>query len=231
MPDLQYANITEAIFVERPNRFVAKVILNGAIEAVHVKNTGRCREILIPGTKVFLEKSFNPKRKMEYSLVAVYKGDCLINIDSQAPNKVVRQALKKHKIKEFSEINLLQPEVTYSGSRFDFYYESPDRKGFIEVKGVTLEQDGIALFPDAPTQRGSRHLQELIVATQAGFQCAVIFLVQLSGVSCFRPNRETDREFARAVEAAIMGGVRVLAYECRVTPKTLNLTKAIPVLI
>ncbi|HYH03773.1 MAG TPA: DNA/RNA nuclease SfsA [Bacillota bacterium] len=229
--DLKYSQIVEAVFLERPNRFVAKVILDGGKEWVHVKNTGRCGEILIPGTKVYLEESANPKRKMRYSLVAAYKGDCLINIDSQAPNRVVGSALRNNKIIEIPNIEFLKPEVTFGRSRFDFYYETRDNKGFIEVKGVTLERDGIALFPDAPTERGTRHLEELVLATQAGYRCAVVFLVQLAGVSYFCPNRETDAKFAEAVAAAEAAGVRTLAYGCRVTPEELTLTNQIRVCV
>ncbi len=228
-PDLEYLKVVAGVFLERPNRFVAKVTLNGREEWVHVKNTGRCREILLPGTEIFLEESSNPRRKMRYSLIAAYKGDYLINIDSQAPNLAVKSALKKNKIIEIPDITLLHPEVTFARSRFDFYYEQSTAKGFIEVKGVTLERDGVALFPDAPTERGTRHLQELILATRKGYRCAVLFVVQLEGVSYFRPNWEMDEKFARAVQEAAQAGVRILAYECMVTPEKLALTNQIKV--
>jgi sugar fermentation stimulation protein A len=227
--DLRYAKIISGLFIERPNRFVAGVLLDGREEWVHVKNTGRCREILIPGTKVYLEESGNAKRKYRYSLVAAYKGDCLINIDSQAPNAVVKKALMTNRIIEIPGIRLVRPEVSFACSRFDFYYETADQKGFIEVKGVTLERDGTALFPDAPTQRGARHLRELISATKQGYHCAVIFLIQLNGAGSFRPNRETDGEFALAVHEAALAGVKILAYDCKVRPGELVLQKQVRV--
>jgi sugar fermentation stimulation protein len=228
-PDLKYSNITPGLFIERPNRFVAKVLIDGGEEWVHVKNTGRCREILVPGTRIYLEQSANPDRKYRYSLIAAHKGNCLINIDSQAPNAVVKNALQHNRIIEIPGIQTVRPEASFASSRFDFYYETADREGFIEVKGVTLERGGVALFPDAPTQRGTKHLRELIIATKRGFHCAVIFLIQLSGVSCFRPNRETDAEFASAVQEAAWAGVKILAYDCKVTAGELFLKQQVGV--
>ncbi|MGE5582982.1 MAG: DNA/RNA nuclease SfsA [Bacillota bacterium] len=228
-PDLKYTKVIEGIFLERPNRFVARVLICGKEERVHVKNTGRCREILLPGAKVYLEERSNPNCKLRYSLIAALKGDCLINIDSQAPNAVVKSALMRNKISAIPDLQVLHPEINFASSRFDFYYETNSQKGFIEVKGVTLEKDGIALFPDAPTERGTRHLRELILATYQGYRCAVIFLIQLGGVDYFRPNREMDGEFALAVEEAAAAGVKILAYECKVSPGELVLTNQIRV--
>lgn len=159
---MKYNNIYEGIFLERPNRFIANVLIDGKKEKVHVKNTGRCKEILIKGTKVYLEKSNNPNRKTKYSLISAYKGNQLINIDSQVPNKVVFDAVQSNKIEGLNNIKVLKREVTFGNSRFDLYFEKDNEKGFIEVKGVTLEDNGLSLFPDAPTERGTKHIKEMI---------------------------------------------------------------------
>ena len=203
---MKYENIKEAVFIERPNRFIANVCIDGKEEKVHVKNTGRCRELLLKGCRVFLEESKNNARKTKYSLVAVYKGERLINMDLQIPNYVAEEALKKGIIKE----------VKYSQSRFDIYYEKDGRKGFIEVKGVTLEKNGEVLFPDAPTERGTKHIKELIKAKKEGYEAAVLFVIQMKDVSFFAPNAETDKDFSQALKNAKEEGVNILAYDCDV---------------
>ena len=213
---MKYENIKEAVFIERPNRFIANVCIEGKEEKVHVKNTGRCRELLIKGCRVFLEESKNNARKTKYSLVAVYKGERLINMDSQIPNYVAEEALKKGIIKEIGIPDFVKREVKYSQSRFDIYYEKDGRKGFIEVKGVTLEKNGEVLFPDAPTERGTKHIKELIKAKKEGYEAAVLFVIQMKDVSFFAPNAETDKDFSQALKNAKEEGVNILAYDCDV---------------
>lgn len=213
---MKYENIKEAIFIERPNRFIANVCIDGNEEKVHVKNTGRCRELLLKGCRVFLEESKNSARKTKYSLVAVYKGERLINMDSQIPNYVAEEALKKGIIKEIGIPDFVKREVKYSQSRFDIYYEKDGRKGFIEVKGVTLEKNGEVLFPDAPTERGTKHIKELIKAKKEGYEAAVLFVIQMKDVSFFAPNAETDKDFSQALKNAKEEGVNILAYDCDV---------------
>lgn len=213
---MKYENIKEAVFIERPNRFIANVCINGNEEKVHVKNTGRCRELLLKGCRVFLEESKNNARKTKYSLVAVYKGERLINMDSQIPNYVAEEALKKGIIKEIGIPDFVKREVKYSQSRFDIYYEKDGRKGFIEVKGVTLEKNGKVLFPDAPTERGTKHIKELIKAKKEGYEAAVLFVIQMKDVSFFAPNAETDKDFSQALKNAKEEGVNILAYDCDV---------------
>lgn len=213
---MKYENIKEAVFIERPNRFIANVCIDGKEEKVHVKNTGRCRELLLKGCRVFLEESKNNARKTKYSLVAVYKGERLINMDSQIPNYVAEEALKKGIIKEIGIPDFVKREVKYSQSRFDIYYEKDGRKGFIEVKGVTLEKNGEVLFPDAPTERGTKHIKELIKAKKEGYEAAVLFVIQMKDVSFFAPNAETDKDFSQALKNAKEEGVNILAYDCDV---------------
>lgn len=213
---MKYENIKEAVFIERPNRFIANVCIDGNEEKVHVKNTGRCRELLLKGCRVFLEESKNSARKTKYSLVAVYKGERLINMDSQIPNYVAEEALKKGIIKEIGIPDFVKREVKYSQSRFDIYYEKDGRKGFIEVKGVTLEKNGEVLFPDAPTERGTKHIKELIKAKKEGYEAAVLFVIQMKDVSFFAPNAETDKDFSQALKNAKEEGVNILAYDCDV---------------
>ena len=213
---MKYENIKEAVFIERPNRFIANVCIDGNEEKVHVKNTGRCRELLLKGCRDFLEESKNSARKTKYSLVAVYKGERLINMDSQIPNYVAEEALKKGIIKEIGIPDCVKREVKYSQSRFDIYYETDGRKGFIEVKGVTLEKNGEVLFPDAPTERGTKHIKELIKAKKEGYEAAVLFVIQMKDVSFFAPNAETDKDFSQALKNAKEEGVNILAYDCDV---------------
>lgn len=226
---MKYEKIAEAIFLERPNRFVARVLLNGREETVHVKNTGRCRELLIPGkAEVYLEDCGEKKsRKTRYSLIAVKKGDRIINMDSQAPNRVVGEWLQKG---GFGELSLLRPERTFGKSRFDFYYErEKGEAGYLEVKGVTLEENGIVRFPDAPTLRGVRHLEELILAKREGYEATVLFVIQMEHVKCFAPNWVTQPAFGEALCRAEAAGVKLLAYACRVTADSLTLAEAVPI--
>ena len=219
---MKYDNITKALFISRPNRFIAEVEINGQRETVHVKNTGRCRELLIPGSEVWLTASENPARKTKYDLVAVRKNTGgLFNIDSQAPNKVMREWLEKQCF------DRITPEYTYGGSRIDFYMERGDERFLTEVKGCTLEIDGIGYFPDAPTERGVKHIRELINAKKHGYNAALAFVVQMDGVREVRPNVDTHAEFGKAVNDARKAGVRILFLTCRVEPDSLEITDEI----
>lgn len=221
---MNYSNeIIEATFIKRPNRFIAHVLIDGEEEIVHVRNTGRCKEILIEGTTVYLEKANNPNRKTKYSLVSAYKGDILINIDSQIPNAVVFEALKEGKIREIKEVTKAKREVTYGNSRFDIYYEAEGERGFIEVKGVTLEKDKIAMFPDAPTKRGTKHVKEMIKAVSEGYKGYIFLLIQMKGTKYFTPNTKMDKNFSDALKEASEKGVKILVYDCIVTPESLNI--------
>jgi sugar fermentation stimulation protein A len=222
-----YENTYTGRFISRPNRFIAKVEIGGNIEICHVKNTGRCRELLIPNAKVILQKSDNPKRSTKYDLIAVYKNEKLINIDSNAPNKVFLEYLKCGNY--IKNIIYIKPEITYGKSRFDFYVEAENRKIFIEVKGVTLEENGIALFPDAPTERGIKHVNELTECLAEGFEAQIVFIVQMSGVNYFTPNIATHPEFAEALIRSEQAGVKILAFECEVAENGLNLTKLVKI--
>ena len=226
---MHYSNIQRATFLRRPNRFIAHIEVDGREEVCHVKNTGRCRELLTDRATIYVEHHDNTKRKTKYSLIAVEKGDLLINMDSQAPNKVVGEWLLAKE--PFGKVKLLKPECTYGSSRFDFYLETEAEKIFIEVKGVTLEEDGIVRFPDAPTERGIKHLEELCACVKAGYKAGVIFVVQMEGMQYFEPNDKTHPQFGEALRQARRAGVKVLAYECRVTPSSLEITKSIPVML
>lgn len=228
---MKYDNVTEAIFIKRPNRFIAHVLLNGNEEIVHVRNTGRCREILIPGTKVILEKSKNENRKTRYSLVSAYKGDMLINIDSQIPNAVVYEGIKNKKVNELLNICSLKREVFYGNSRFDLYFETQNDRGFIEVKGVTLEENGVTMFPDAPTERGTKHVREMMKAVQEGYKGYIFFLIQLKGAKYFTPHEKMDKEFASALKLAAESGVKILAYDSFVTKDEIVLSNEVDIII
>ena len=224
---MTYPNSIPARFLSRPNRFVAQVELDGVETTVHVKNTGRCRELLVPGARVWLVKSDNPSRKTAYDLVAVEKGDRLINMDSQAPNAVFGEwARAGHFV---PGLTLLKPEYKHGDSRFDFYWEAGDRKGFVEVKGVTLEQNGAVYFPDAPTQRGIKHLHGLIACLEEGYEAAVCFVIQMEQADFFSPNDKTHPAFGEALRQASAAGVRVLALSCAVTPDSLAISAPVPV--
>lgn len=223
-----YSKTKEAIFVNRPNRFIAYVLIDGKEEIVHVRNTGRCRELLIPGVRVILDDcSNNPNRKTRYSLIAVYKGDMLVNMDSQVPNLVVYDSLISNKIEGLENLNLVKREVTYEKSRFDLYFESYSHKGFIEVKGVTLEEDSIARFPDAPTLRGTKHVLEMIEAVDEGYIGIIFFLIQMRGPKEFRLNWEMDKFFSEAVKLASKKGVQIMAYDSIVCENSIELGEAI----
>lgn len=217
---MKYEHITYGKFDSRPNRFIARVLVDGRLEMVHVKNTGRCRELLLPGVDVILEVSDNPKRKTKYDLIGVYKENLgWVNIDSQAPNKVVMEWLEQQ------EYTYIKPEYTYGDSRIDFYMEKGEEKFLMEVKGCTLEVDGIGYFPDAPTERGVKHLRELVKAVKAGYQCYVAFVIQMEGIHEVRPNVATHKEFGQALEEAKAAGVKVLYLGCRVTEDTLEIDR------
>lgn len=226
---MKYKEIKKASFISRPNRFVALVSIDGRETAVHVKNTGRCRELLTPGAEVWLEKSSNPDRKYRYSLVTVKKGERMVNMDSQAPNKAVGEWLSEGGL--FSDVKLIRPECRYGNSRFDFYVEYGDRKAFIEVKGVTLENDGAVSFPDAPTERGSKHLRELSSCVKDGYEAYVIFVVQMKNVLYFTANESHDPVFARTLIEARNEGVRILAYDCFVTEDEMKMGDKVEVKI
>ena len=208
---MKYLKTLQAKFIDRPNRFIAHVDLNGIVETVHVKNTGRCKELLIKGVTVILEESDNESRKTKYDLIAVYKENFgLINIDSQAPNKVVKEWL------ESKDYTYIKPEYTYGNSRIDFYMEKDDRKYLMEVKGCTLERDGIGYFPDAPTERGVKHIYELIKAKEDDYEVSLAFVIQMEGVNEVLPNIETHPEFGVAIDDAKKAGVNIVFIKCRV---------------
>lgn len=242
---MEYRNITEGTFVARPNRFIARVMIGGKEETVHVKNTGRCRELLIPGAKVFLERSENPARKTAFDLVAVVKeGLGLVNMDSQAPNRVVEEWLSsqrsgqttlEHRQKEearqedsilLGPVSAVHPEYTYGNSRMDFYFECGGEKCLMEVKGVTLERNRIAYFPDAPTQRGVKHIRELEAAQGKGYHCYLAFVIQMPGITEVYPNDETHPAFGEALRQAYQNGVQVLALECDIQKNGLSICRA-----
>lgn len=224
---MEYKNTVKGIFKNRPNRFIANVIINGKEETVHVKNTGRCKELLIEGVTVILEESDNTNRKTKYSLISVYKSEKLINMDSQSPNSVFAEALIDGKIKEIGSVDFLKREVKYNNSRFDIYYEKNNKKGFIEVKGVTLEENGVVMFPDAPTERGTKHILELIEAKKEGYDVGIAFVVQMKDVKYFTPNKERDKKFYDALYKAYKEGVNIYVYDCIVTENSITLDKKV----
>lgn len=226
---MKYENTVKGTFLSRPNRFVANVIIDGKETACHVKNTGRCRELLKEGAEVILEKSDNPERKYSYSLITVRKGERLVNMDSQAPNKAVGEFLKKGRL--FKDIKLIKPECKYGSSRFDFYVEYGDKKAFIEVKGVTLENEGVVSFPDAPTQRGSKHLRELCQCIKDGYEAYVFFVVQMKDVLYFTANEAHDPVFASTLKKASEEGVKILAYDCLVSQKEMTIQDKVEIRI
>ena len=224
---MEYKNTVKGIFKNRPNRFIANVIINGKEETVHVKNTGRCKELLIEGVTVILEKSNNTNRKTKYSLISVYKDEKLINMDSQSPNSVFAEALIDGKIEQIGSVDFLKREVKYNNSRFDIYYEKNNKKGFIEVKGVTLEENGVVMFPDAPTERGTKHILELIEAKKEGYDVGIAFVVQMKDVKYFTPNKERDKKFYDALYKAYKEGVNIYVYDCIVTENSITLDKKV----
>lgn len=224
---MEYKNTVKGIFKNRPNRFIANVIINGKEETVHVKNTGRCKELLIEGVTVILEESDNTNRKTKYSLISVYKGEKLINMDSQSPNSVFTEALIDGEIEQIGSVDFLKREVKYNNSRFDIYYEKNNKKGFIEVKGVTLEENGVVMFPDAPTERGTKHILELIEAKKEGYDVGIAFVVQMKDVKYFTPNKERDKKFYDALYKAYKEGVNIYVYDCIVTENSITLDKKV----
>lgn len=222
---MKYSNIYKGTFIERPNRFIAICEIDGKEEICHVKNTGRCRELLVKGTTVYLEKSSNPNRKTQYDLVSVEKNGKLINMDSQIPNYVVAESLDKI----FNGITYVKQEYKYGNSRFDIYIETKTEKIFVEVKGVTLEADGVVRFPDAPTERGIKHLKELQKAVEEGYRACVVFLVQMQDVKYFEPNYETHPQFASELKKAHEKGVEIFVYDCIVTPDEIKLNKSVKI--
>lgn len=215
---MRYTKVKVAKFIDRPNRFIAHVEVDGNIETVHVKNTGRCKEILKPGVTVILDEPDNPNRKTKYDLIAVYKeGLGLINIDSQAPNKVAADMLRT---KDFAYI---KPEFTYGNSRIDFYMEDKEgNKYLMEVKGCTLEYDKVGYFPDAPTERGVKHLKELIKATGDGYRCALAYVIQMEGIDEVRPESNIHKEYADTFEQAKAAGVKIIYIKCKVREEALE---------
>ncbi|MBQ6887736.1 MAG: DNA/RNA nuclease SfsA [Lachnospiraceae bacterium] len=226
---MRYKNIVTGRFLERPNRFIAYVEIEGKKAKVHVKNTGRCRELLVPGTEVYLEKSDNESRSTAYDLVAVVKNGRIVNMDSNAPNKVVEEWLIKKEF--FTDLTLLRPETMYQNSRFDFYMECGKRKAFIEVKGVTLENDNVVRFPDAPSERAVKHVKELINAKKEGYDAYIIFVIQMEGVSFFEPNEQTQPEFAEVLREARRAGVCIKAFDCKVTEESMEIHEEVPVVL
>ena len=224
-----YENICKGHFIDRPNRFIAHVEINGVVETVHVKNTGRCVELLKPGTEVYLQDSKNPARKTRYDLIGVKKGDRQVNMDSQVTNTVVKEWVKESGY--FKNITFVKSEYTYGKSRFDLYVEADGKKILIEVKGVTLEEDGVVRFPDAPSERAVKHVEELVQAVKEGFEAYVFFVIQMKDVSFFTPNMDTHAAFGEALINAEKQGVRILAYDCEVTPDSIKIRKEVPVVL
>ncbi len=226
---MRYGEIAKGRFMARPNRFIARVELDGVETVCHVKNTGRCRELLLPGAAVYLERGQSPARKTAWDLVAVEKGERLINMDAQAPNKVFEEFTLAGKF--LPGLRSLRREYVWEDSRFDFLLEDLSGPMLVEVKGVTLEEDGTVLFPDAPTERGVKHLHGLARAVGRGFRAAVCFVVQMEAVRCFRPNDATHPAFGEALRQAAEAGVAVYAYDCHVTPETLEMREPVAIVL
>lgn len=226
---MRYRTVVPGRFLRRPNRFIAQVETAEGIQTVHVKNTGRCRELLVPGAPVYLEKSANPKRKTAFDLIAVQKGDLLINMDAQAPNRVFAEWAEAGNF--LPDCTALRREYVYGDSRLDFCLETPGGLHLVEVKGVTLEEGGAARFPDAPTERGVKHIRELQRAAEAGLGATLFFVVQMEGMRSVAPNDETHPAFGRALREAAAHGVNIRAYDCAVTPGSLELRAPVPVLL
>ena len=223
---MRYKKIVEAKFISRPNRFVAIVNLDGSEIAVHVKNTGRCKELLVEGATVYLEDSMNNARKLRYSLVAAHKGEMLVNMDSQAPNVVAKEWLTggDAKLHGLGALSVVKGEQAFGKSRFDFYVKDIDgREGYLEVKGVTLENDGVVSFPDAPTERGVKHIRELVNAKEQGYWAGILFVVQMKGACLFAPNDITHSAFGDSLRLAKENGVEIIVKDCFVTPDSLTI--------
>lgn len=224
---MKYLNMEKAFFKERPNRFIAYVETAQGVELCHVKNTGRCRELLQPDALVYVQRNDHPARKTKLDLIAVEKGSLLINMDSQAPNHAVREWLEKGNL--FSKQAKIFPEKKYGDSRFDFYIEDGERKAFMEVKGVTLEEDGICRFPDAPTERGVKHLKELVRCMEDGYEAYLLFVIQMSPVRYLEPNDETHPAFGEALRSAAFSGVRIMARDCRIRTDSMEILNEVEV--
>lgn len=224
---MKYKNTEAAVFIDRPNRFIAHVTLNGQTETVHVKNTGRCKELLVPGAEVILERSSNPARKTKYDIICVNKAGRWINMDSQVPNKAAAEWIRGGAL--FPEEVQVYTERTYGNSRFDIYVESPRRKAFIEVKGVTLEENNVARFPDAPTLRGIKHMEELIRCMEDGYEAYLLFVIQMKGIVKFEPNWNTHWEFGETLRKAEQAGVKLLAYDCLIEQDRIEIKEPVPI--
>ena len=224
---MRYQEVVKATFLARPNRFIAHVELDGKLEICHVKNTGRCRELLVPGAEVWLERVQNPGRKTAWDLIAVRKGERLINMDAQAPNKVFAEFAPRFA----PGLTAIRPEYSYGASRLDFCLESPEGPHLVEVKGVTLEENGHTRFPDAPTERGIKHLRELMRAVAEGHRASAVFVIQMENVIDFAPNDMTHPAFGAALREASAAGVQVAAFNCRVTPDSLEILGRVPVVL
>jgi len=216
---MTYENMVPGIFLARPNRFIAHVQIDGQVEVCHVKNTGRCKELLVPGCTVYCQRASNPNRKTKYDLIAVRKGDRLINMDSQAPNKAAHEWLAAGGLGEISE---LRAEVKQGDSRFDFSFMKDGKRCFLEVKGCTLESDGVCAFPDAPTERGAKHIRGLTALAREGYGAYILFVIQMADVKYIRPHDETDPEFGRALREAAENGVQVIAMDCAVSEDSME---------
>ena len=223
---MQYKNIVPGVFRQRPNRFIAHIEIGSSMQVCHVKNTGRCRELLPAGAQVFCQQSDNPNRKTKYDLITVKKGHRLINMDSQAPNTAAAEWLRGGGLGDITD---LRPETKQGDSRFDFSFRKDGRACFLEVKGVTLETDGVCAFPDAPTERGTKHLRELTALAQAGYGAYVLFVIQMADVAYLHPNDATDPAFAQALREAAAAGVQVIAMDCHVTEDTMQIRKRVEV--
>ena len=224
---MQYSNVIPGRFVSRPNRFLAQVKTADGVQTCHVKNTGRCKELLLPGAELYVQRSDNPARKTALDLISVKKGEQWVNMDSQAPNKVVAEWLKAGGLGT-TDI-YVKPECKYENSRFDFYLEYEGRKAFMEVKGVTLEEDGVARFPDAPTERGVKHMEELMRCVEAGYDAYICFVIQMKGITRLEPNDRTHPAFGETLRRAAEAGAKVLAYDCLVKPDELRIDRKIKV--
>ena len=223
---MKYQTVVPGRFLARPNRFIARVETETGVETVHVKNTGRCRELLPPGARVWCQESANPNRKTRFDLITVQKGSRLINMDSQAPNTAAKEWLLSG---GFGSVEKLRPETVHGDSRFDFSFELDGKTWFLEVKGVTLEQDGVCAFPDAPTQRGTKHLRGLAEAARQGYGAYVLFVIQMADVSYLHPNDATDPDFGAALRDAAGNGVHILAMDCAVTEHSMTIRSPVEV--
>jgi sugar fermentation stimulation protein A len=224
-----YEQIEEAVFKSRPNRFIAHVVTGRGEEICHVKNTGRCRELLVPDARIWVQRIDNPARKTALDLIAVEKNGQIINMDSQIPNKVAEEWIRAGHL--FSDRVYIRPETRFGNSRFDLYLEEGERKMFLEVKGVTLEEDGVARFPDAPTERGVKHIEELIVCREAGYEAGILFIIQMKGIHHLEPNDRTHAAFGEALRRAAKAGVQIMAVDCLVTPDSIRADQEIQVKI